>query len=85
LSAPSAQPVTVAYATADGTATQGKDYVATTGTMTFAPGQTQQTITVTVLADPALTTDGTFFVGLQNPVNGVLAGNGKGTGTIKVH
>ena len=42
LSAPSTQPVTVTYATGDGTATQGQDYLATTGTLTFAPGQTQQ-------------------------------------------
>src|SRR5262249_42363291 len=72
LSAPSTQPVTVAYATADGTATQGQDYVATTGTLTFAPGQTQQTITVSVTADPTNTTDETFFVVLQNPLNGVI-------------
>jgi chitinase len=84
LSAPSTQPVTVAYATADGTATQGQDYVATSGTLTFAPGQTQQTITVSVMADPTNTTDETFFVTLQNPVNGVIPGTGKGTGTITV-
>src|SRR5260370_7177829 len=82
LSAPSTQPVTVTYATADGTATQGQDYVATSGTLTFTPGQTQQTITVSVLADPTNTTDETFFVGLQNPVNGAILGSGKGTGTI---
>jgi hypothetical protein len=85
LSAPATQPVTVAYATSDGTATQGKDYVATSGTLTFAPGQTQQTITVTVLADPTATTDETFFVGLHNAVYGVLTGSGKGTGTIMLH
>ena len=85
LSAPSTQPVTVTYATADGTATQGQDYVATSGTLTFAPGQTQQTITVSVTADPTNTTDETFFVVLQNPVNGVIPGSGKATGTITVH
>jgi hypothetical protein len=76
--------VTVTYATADGTATQGQDYVATTGTLTFGPGQTQQTITVTVMADPTNATDETFFVGLENPLNGVILGSGKGTGTITV-
>jgi chitinase len=85
LSAPSTQPVTVAYATADGTATKGKDYVAQSGTLTFAPGQTQLTITVLVLADPTMTTNETFFVVLQNPLNGLILGSGIGTGTITVH
>jgi aryl-phospho-beta-D-glucosidase BglC (GH1 family) len=85
LSAPSTLPVTVSYATADGTASQGKDYLATSGTLTFAPGQTQLTITVPVIADPTLTTDKTFFVTLQNPLNGLIPGSGKGTGTIMVH
>src|SRR5262249_36158051 len=79
LSAPSPQPVTVSYTTADGTANQGKDYIATSGTLTFAPGQTQLPITVTILTDPTNTTDETFFVLLQNPLNASLAGSGKGT------
>ena len=84
LSAASTQPVTVAFATANGTATQGVDYVATSGSLTFAPGQTQATIPVTVLADPRATTDLGFVVDLSNPVNGVLGGSGVGTGTIHV-
>ena len=47
----SADPVTVAYETADGTATAGEDYTAASGTVTFAPGETEQTIAVTVLDD----------------------------------
>jgi len=82
LSAPCAQPVTVAYATADGTAKQGKDYVATSGTLTFAPGQTQLTISVTVLADALNTSGLTFLVDLTDPVNATLVGNGQATGTI---
>src|SRR5204863_62476 len=46
LSAATAQTVTVNYATANGTATAGTDYVSTNGTLTFLPGQTSQTITV---------------------------------------
>ena len=54
LSAASTQPVTVEYVTADGTAMAGSDYVAVPPSMlTFAAGQTQQTITVTVDPEPA--------------------------------
>jgi aryl-phospho-beta-D-glucosidase BglC (GH1 family) len=84
LSAPAAQPVSVGYTTADGTASQGTDYVAASGTVTFAPGQTQQTITVPILADPTNTTDEAFSVVLQDPVNVTIAG-ARGTGTITLH
>jgi chitinase len=84
LSAPSAVPVSVSYATADGTARQGSDYVAASGTLTFAPGQTQATVTVTVLADPSNTGDETFAVVLQNALNGTLAGSGRAAGTIRL-
>jgi aryl-phospho-beta-D-glucosidase BglC (GH1 family) len=85
LSAPSTQPVTVTYATADGTAKQGTDYIATGGSLTFAPGQTQLTINVPIVTDPTNTTDETFLLVLQSPVNGVFAGSGIGTGTITLH
>jgi len=84
LSAASTQPVAVSYATATGTAVAGKDYVAQSGTLTFAPGQTQATIIVTVLADPLATSDLSFNVDLSDPVNGVLGGTGIGQGTIQV-
>ncbi|MFM9962824.1 MAG: beta strand repeat-containing protein [Planctomycetaceae bacterium] len=48
---PNGQPVIVGFATQDGTATAGSDYVATSGTLTFLPGETQKTITVSVLGD----------------------------------
>ena len=50
LSAPSAQTVTVVYATSDGTGKAGVDYVAVPpATLTFiAAGSTQQSVTVTV-------------------------------------
>ena len=46
-----AEPVTVDYATSDGTATAGADYTATSSTLSFAAGETQKTITVAVLDD----------------------------------
>jgi aryl-phospho-beta-D-glucosidase BglC (GH1 family) len=83
LSASSSQSVTVAFTTQDGTAIAGKDYVASTGALTFAPGQTQATISVTVLYDPTLAGSGTFFVALSNPTGAVLGPDARGTATIQ--
>src|SRR5262249_38501829 len=44
-------PITVDYATTDGTAKAGTDYDAASGTVTFAPGQTTQVIDVKVNGD----------------------------------
>ncbi len=81
LSAPSGQNVTVDFATSDGTAKAGSDYVANTGALTFAPGETSRTITVTVNADNLNEPDEDFFVTLGNPTNATIA-RGRGTGTI---
>jgi len=43
--------VTVRYATADGTAVAGGDYVAQSGVITFAPGELSKTISVPVMGD----------------------------------
>src|SRR6185503_11046923 len=81
LSAPSALPVTVNYATADGTAGAGSDYASTNGLLSFAPGTTNQTITVRVNGDLLNEADETFFVTLSNPTNATIA-DGQGVGTI---
>jgi len=74
LSNPSSQPVTVSWATADGTASAAAgDYVATSGTVTFPPGTTTMTITVTVTTNATSGPPKTFFVNLSAPVNGTLA------------
>ena len=52
LSAAYDQAVTMSYRTVDGTAkTSDRDYVAQTGTLIFAPGQTTKTITILVTGD----------------------------------
>ncbi|MFZ6820704.1 Calx-beta domain-containing protein, partial [Undibacterium sp. Ji22W] len=51
LSAASGQTVSVGYNTSNGTATAGSDYTATSGTLTFNPGVTTQTITVNIAND----------------------------------
>jgi aryl-phospho-beta-D-glucosidase BglC (GH1 family) len=81
LSAASSQPVTVNFATADGTAVAGRDYVAQSGTVTFAPGQTQATVTVTVLADPSAAGNLYFDLDLSDPLNAAL-GTSLGKATI---
>src|SRR5206468_2867515 len=81
LSAASPQTVTVAYATADGTATAGSDYTATSGTLTFTPGQTTKTVAVPVKGDTADEADETFTVTLSNPTEATL-GTTSATATI---
>jgi hypothetical protein len=81
LTAAVAQPVTAQFATADGTATAGNDYVAANGVVTFAPGEILKTITVQVNGDTMFEPDETFFVNLSNPVNAVIS-DGQGQGVI---
>jgi hypothetical protein len=66
LSAVSAQTITVAYNTSNGTATAGADYTGATGTLTFAPGTTAQTISVPITDDTVFegATGETFSVNL---------------------
>jgi hypothetical protein len=81
LSAPSAQTVTVAFATADGTALAGSDYSAASGTLTFPPNVTSQPLFVQVTGDLLDEPTETFFVNLSSPVNATIA-DGQGLGTI---
>ena len=59
-------PVRVDYATADGTATEGEDYEAVGDTLTFAPGETEKTVEVPLLADTAAEGDETLTLRLSN-------------------
>ena len=73
--------VSVAYATADGTATAGSDYTTTSGTLVFAPAETSKTIAVPIVGDTSGEPDETFTLTLSNPVNARL-GTAQATGTI---
>ena len=81
LSQSSSQPVTVKYATADGTATAGSDYTATSNTLTFAPGETKKTVSVSVKGDTVVEPNETFRVNLTTPTNATLS-KAQGVGTI---
>ena len=72
---------TVSYATAGNSATAGSDFQPVSGTLTFAPGETQKTILVPVNGDTRFESDETFSVVLSNPVNASLA-RPSATGTI---
>lgn len=78
----SSSTITVKYRTADGTAKlAGGDYDATSGTLTFAPGQTSKNITVAVRGDLLKESNETFYLNLSNSTNSIIDDN-KGKGTI---
>ena len=81
LSAASGQTVTVGYNTSDSSATAGADYVSGSGTLTFAPGNTTQTITINITEDAIDEPNETFFVNLETPTNATIL-DGLGVGTI---
>lgn len=82
LSARSDTTVGVTYATANGSATVAdNDYAATTGSLSFAAGETTKTVAVVVNGDTKEELDETFTVGLTNPTNATLA-DSTGVGTI---
>ncbi len=73
--------VSVRYATSDGTATAGADYVATSGVLRFAPGETAKTVSVPVLDDAHDEGSETLTLTLSRPFGAELA-DGSATGTI---
>jgi len=73
--------VSVPYSTADGSATSPSDYTATSGTLTFAAGETSKTITVLANGDTGYENDETFTVNLGEPTGATIA-DGQATGTI---
>jgi hypothetical protein len=82
LSMPATETVTVDFSTFDGTAIAGSDYLATNGTLTFAPGETSQTIWVEVLGDTDYEGDEYFYVNFSNNSSNSLIQQAWGTGSI---
>jgi hypothetical protein len=82
LSGSSTQTITVQYSTANGTALAGSDYTATTGTLTFTPGVTSQTISIPILNDSVNEANETFTLKLTSPTNAILGGTATVTTTI---
>lgn len=82
LSFASASDVTVAYSTANGSATAGTDYNAASGTLTIPAGHLIRTIDVTVRGDRKREPDEVFYVNLANPSGATIA-DGQGVGTLR--
>jgi hypothetical protein len=83
LSAAYDQAVTMSYSTVNGTATTGNnDYVAKTGTLTFAPGETTKTITIEVKGDRNKEANETFYLDLFDCSSNSLFTKNRGIGTI---
>jgi probable HAF family extracellular repeat protein len=82
LSTPSDQVVTVAYETVTGAAASGSDFLSTAGTLTFAPGEISQRITVRVIGDRRAEPNETFVVNLNGASNAVII-DGQGDGAIE--
>ncbi len=73
--------VSVRYATSDGTATAGTDYVSVSGALRFAPGETSKTVSVPVLNDDHDEGSETMTLTLSNAFGAQIA-DGTATGTI---
>jgi hypothetical protein len=81
---PAMDPVTVQYATADGTALAPTDYLLVPlSTATIGAGQTSTTVTVSVVGDRLKEANETFLVNLSNPSPNAYILDPQGVGTIK--
>ena len=81
LSSVSYSSASVQYATADGTATAGSDYVPASGTLNMGAGADYGTIFIEVIGDTIYEPDETFFINLSNPVGSTIS-DSQGVGTI---
>ena len=82
LTPPTSSAVSVDFQTVSGSATAETDFLPISGTLTFSPGQTSQTIDVRVSGDIVPEPSETFMVTLGGAVSAVVVGGGLGTATI---
>ena len=84
LSTASGRTASVAYATSDGSATDGLDYWAESGTLVFAPGERVKTVDVAIIDDGIDEAEESFELLLSDAVNASI-GTGRAVGTIDGH
>jgi hypothetical protein len=85
LAGASSLPVSVNYASSNGTAMAPGDYTPASGTLTFAPGENSKTVSVTIISEREVENDETFIIALSNPSPvspRVTLTRGTATGTI---
>lgn len=80
---PSGKTITVRYATANGTAIAGKDYVAKSGTLTIAAGRSWKAINVKVMGDTVREGNKVFYLHLFTPVTNARIGDSLGVCVIR--
>ncbi|NLS76209.1 MAG: S8 family serine peptidase [Chloroflexi bacterium] len=85
LNGPSSVETRVAYATADGSALAGQDYLPASGTLIFAPGETSRTFTVNILSDQEAEEKETVLLALSGPVNAGLGAPATATLAIEAN
>jgi hypothetical protein len=81
LDSASASPVTVNYATANGTALAGTDFTQTSGTLTFPPGVTAETVSVPITTVATGGPTKTFTLNLSSPAGATIS-RSQATGSI---
>ena len=75
--------MTISFQTVNGTATTGDgDYIAKTGTLTFAPGETAKTITIEIKTDSKKEGNEVFYLDLFGLSSNALFTKNRGIGTI---
>ena len=85
LGGPLSSSVSFNYATSDGTALAGRDYLAASGTGTIPSGQTSAVIPVTLLANAPPSANRTFTFTISNASGGVTIFTASGSGTVLSH
>jgi hypothetical protein len=83
LSNPYNEPVTVNFATLDGSATAGSDYQARSGTLTFAAGETTKTVSVAIFGDTVIENDEGFYLVLSDASANSNISDAWGGGSIR--
>ena len=81
LSAATSQTVSFSYATSNGTAAAGSDYIAASGALSFAPGEVEKPVVVLVNGDTVDEQQETFFLDISNVQNATVSSN-RGNGFI---
>jgi hypothetical protein len=81
LSAPTSQSVSFSFATSNGTATAGSDYISTSGAVTLAPGEVEKPVVVLVNGDTVDEVQETLFLDISNVQNATV-NSSRGTGFI---